>query len=217
MTTASEPRWRRLEPDERREQIFSCAARLFGERPYADVSTSDIAAAAGVARGLINHYFGTKRELYLAVIRRAVTMPNPDSHLVPDGPMEQRAGLAVNWFLDMVASQGKMWLTATTEGIGQDNEVEQIIVEAEKKSAERVLDAVGVTPEDGRRAELNALVRAFAGMIKSAGREWLLRKELSRDQVHTLLAKSLETLVGDVFPAVLKEPRPDLTGNHTKM
>src|SRR5689334_22506932 len=105
--TPSEPRWRRLEPDARKEQIFNCATRLFGERPYADVSTSDIAAEAGVARGLINHYFGTKRELYLAVIRRAVALPGITVEAFPEGPIEERAGIAVSWFLDVVVNQGK--------------------------------------------------------------------------------------------------------------
>jgi AcrR family transcriptional regulator len=49
MTTA--PRWRRLEPDERREQILVCAMRLFGERPYAAVSTTELAAQAGWRAG----------------------------------------------------------------------------------------------------------------------------------------------------------------------
>ncbi|GAB2974888.1 TetR/AcrR family transcriptional regulator [Amycolatopsis acidiphila] len=205
MTTASEPRWRRLEPDQRREQIFICAARLFGERPYAGVSTSDIAAEAGVARGLINHYFGTKRELYLAVIRRAVTMPMPDME-VGGGSLYERAHTTVDWFLDMVHSQGKMWLVATSEGIGQDQEVEQIIVDAERKSAERLLDAFGMPAESDIRPRLNALVRAFAGMVKAAGREWLLRGELDRTQVHVLLYQTLITLLEDVFPEVLTRP-----------
>jgi AcrR family transcriptional regulator len=54
-------RRRRLEPDARREQILSVAIRLFGSKPYAEVSTTDVARDAGVARGLVNHYFGTKR------------------------------------------------------------------------------------------------------------------------------------------------------------
>ncbi|KAA9165792.1 TetR/AcrR family transcriptional regulator [Amycolatopsis acidicola] len=203
MTTASEPRWRRLEPDERREQIFVRAARLFGERPYADVSTSDIAAKAGVARGLINHYFGTKRELYLAVIRRAVTLPALELPS-PQGSVSDRADVAVGWFLDMVLSQGKMWLVATSEGIGHDAEVEQILFEAERKSADRLLDAFDVPRDEPGWDELNAFVRSFAGMVKTAGREWLHRGELNRDQVHTLLHKSLVTLITDVFPTVEK-------------
>lgn len=205
MKTTTEPRWRRLEPDARKEQIFACAARLFGERPYADVSTSDIAAAAGVARGLINHYFGTKRELYLAVIRRTVTMPSLDPVGLAAGPLAERAQIAVTWFLDMVLKQGKMWLVATSEGIGRDPEVEQILIEAERRSADRVLDAIDIPADHAARPELNALVRAYAGMVKAAGREWLLREELSREQVQTLLQKSFITLIGEVFPAVARQ------------
>ncbi|MTD52792.1 TetR/AcrR family transcriptional regulator [Amycolatopsis pithecellobii] len=203
MTTASEPRWRRLEPDQRREQIFACASRLFGERPYASVSTSDIAAAAGVARGLINHYFGTKRELYLAVIRRAVTMPAPEAG--PYGAADslpERAHDMVDWFLDMVVSQGKMWLVATSEGIGKDTEVDQIIIEAERKSAERLLDAFELPSDSDARPRLNAMCRAFGGMVKAAGREWLLRGELDRAQVHLMLYHTLIALLEDVFPKV---------------
>ncbi|MBN9618575.1 MAG: helix-turn-helix transcriptional regulator, partial [Actinobacteria bacterium] len=68
-----------MEPDARREQILECATELFGERPYAAVSTGEIAREAGVARGLLNHYFGTKRDLYLEVVRRMVLLPElPD-------------------------------------------------------------------------------------------------------------------------------------------
>lgn len=209
--TPSEPRWRRLEPDARKAQIFTCATHLFGERPYAEVSTSDIAAEAGVARGLINHYFGTKRELYLAVIRRAVTLPSAVPDVFPDQPLEERAATAVSWFMELVVDQGKMWITATSEGIGRDREVEQILFDAERRSADRVLDVVGVPSDNRSRAKLNAVLRAYAGMIKAAGREWLLRNALDRDQVHTLLHKSLLALLTDVFPAMLDEPL-DLTG-----
>ncbi|KFU79625.1 DNA-binding transcriptional regulator, AcrR family [Amycolatopsis lurida] len=203
MTTEPAPRWRRLEPDERKEQIFACAARLFADRPYSEVSTSDIAAEAGVARGLINHYFGTKRELYLEIIRRALTVPRLAVEILPDGPLELRADVAIDWFLDMVTSQGKMWLAAIApEGIGRDLEVERILEEADRESADRVLEAVGLSRESEHGQELNALVRAFGGMVKAAGREWLVRGSLDRAQVHTLLSKSLVTLVGEVFPEI---------------
>jgi AcrR family transcriptional regulator len=203
------PRWRRLEPDERKEQIFACAVRLFGQRPYSDVSTSDIAAEAGVARGLINHYFSTKRELYLTVIRRALTVPHFAVEVLPDGPLELRVDAAISWFLDMVTSQEKMWLAAIApEGIGRDLEVERILEEADRESAERVLEAVGLSRESKRGNELNALVRAFGGMVKAAGREWLVRGALTRQQVHTLLTKSLVTLVAEVFPEIQRESHP---------
>lgn len=209
MSSEPAPRWRRLEPDERKEQIFACAVRLFGDRPYSEVSTSDIAAAAGVARGLINHYFGTKRELYLAVLRRALIVPRMAVEILPEGPLELRADVAIDWFLDMVTSQERTWLAAIApEGIGRDLEIEEILEEADKESADRVLEAVGLTRESEHGPELNALVRAFGGMVKAAGREWLVRGSLTREQVHTLLSKSLVTLVGEVFPVIQAENQP---------
>src|SRR3954471_3691509 len=102
-----EPRWRRLEPDARREQILECAVRLFGERPYASVSTTDIAREAGVARGLLNHYFGTKRDLYLEVVREMVVLPELDDAAAVSGPLRSRVQRSVDWFLDTVSVHAK--------------------------------------------------------------------------------------------------------------
>ncbi|KID29802.1 TetR/AcrR family transcriptional regulator [Prauserella rugosa] len=210
MTAGSAPKWRRLEPDQRREQIFACAAELFGERPYAAVSTADIAARAGVARGLINHYFGTKRELYLSVVRRALTLPPSAVATLPDGPLAERTDAAVDWFLDMVSKQQKTWLAAITpEGIGRDDEVERILDEADREAATLVLEAMGFDRSDARWEQLVAVIRTYAGMVKAASREWLDRETLNRDQVHTVLSQVLLTLVSDVIPRARQQAASD--------
>src|SRR5690606_33424180 len=65
----------RLESDERRRQILDAARALLATRPYNEVSMADLAEAAGVARGLLHHYFGSKRDLYLAIVRDTVRVP----------------------------------------------------------------------------------------------------------------------------------------------
>ena len=45
--------------------------RAFTERPYDEVSTDDIAARAGISRGLLFHYYPTKHDYYVAVLRVA--------------------------------------------------------------------------------------------------------------------------------------------------
>lgn len=196
MTAA--PRWRRLEPDERREQILACAMRLFGERPYAAVSTTELAAQAGVARGLINHYFGTKRDLYLEVVRRMVTIPRFAVEQLPDGRLEDRVTAAVDWFLEGVARNSKAWLAATGE-VGRDPEVERIMAEADETAADRVLEATGLGEAAAHR-ELRAMVRSYGGMVRSAAREWLVRKDLTRAQVQILLSTTLLALIRDAAP-----------------
>lgn len=205
MSTEVTPRWRRLEPDERREQIFACAIRLFGERPYAAVSTADIANAAGVARGLINHYFGTKRELYLEVVRAMVMIPTNATCKLPDGTLPERVDASVSWFLDSVSRHGKTWVAAIgAEGVGQDPDVEHILAEADERAADSVLEAMGLAEVPEHRDELRAMIRAYGGMTKTAVREWLTRGSLTREQVHRLLSQTLYHLVRDIFPAITK-------------
>ena len=61
---------RRLSTDARREQLLTAGAQLLAERPYAEVSIEDIAAAAGVSKGLLYHYFPTKKDFIMAAIER---------------------------------------------------------------------------------------------------------------------------------------------------
>lgn len=201
MSTETEPRWRRLEPDQRREQILDCAIRLFGERPYADVSTTDIAREAGVARGLINHYFGSKRGLYLEVVRRMVTVPIADRSAVPDGSLAERVEFSVDWLLDVISARGKTWVAVLgTEGVGNDPEVERILAEADEMAAENLIRTVGMRDAEPAGAELRAIVRAFGGMVKAAGREWITHGTLTREQVQLVLTEQLTALLGETFP-----------------
>ena len=52
--------------------IIGAARRLFAERDLAAVSIRDIAQAAGVSHGLVQHHFGTREELVAAVIRSEI-------------------------------------------------------------------------------------------------------------------------------------------------
>jgi AcrR family transcriptional regulator len=208
------PRWRRLEPDERREQILECARRLFGERHYAAVSTTDIARAAGVARGLINHYFGTKRELYLEVVRQVVFIPPPAAVDLPDGPPEARVAAAVDWWLDAVWRHRSMWLVALgAQGFGRDAELEAIIEEAEDVGVERVLEALDL---QGAGEPTRAAIRAYSGFAQFAAREWLVRRTLSREQLHALLSRTLLALVLRIVPALPPAPPPARAGRETR-
>lgn len=202
MTTAA-PRWRRLEPDERREQILACAIKLFGERPYSAVSTTELAQEAGVARGLINHYFGTKRDLYLEVVRKMVTFPEHAVEHLPKGSLAERVDAAVAWFLDMVSVHPKTWLAAIgAEGVGDDPEVERILAEADDTAADRVLEAVDLADLTTHRDELHAMIRTYGALVKAAAREWLVRGTMPRDHVQLLLTNTLLSILRDTFPTI---------------
>ncbi len=196
MTVEAGPR-RRLEPDARREQILSVAVRLFGERGFAEVSTTDVARTAGVARGLINHYFGTKKDLYLEVIRVMLTVPEVAIASLPDGDLPTRVDAIVTWFLDVVSRHSRSWLAAIgAGGLAGDTDIDGVIAEAIDRAADAVLTAVG---REQPGPALHAMARAYVGLAVSTAGEWLRRGVLTRAQVHRLLAATLLTMVEEVF------------------
>lgn len=205
MTTTPEgPRWQRLGADQRRSEILAAATTAFAARPYPDVSLAGIARDAGVARGLINHYFGTKRELYLEVVREAATVPSVAVESLPEGTVHERIDAAVTWYVDSLEAAGTTWIAAAdAHGLGRDPALEQILDEAEGATVDRVLEAVGLTPGGASQELLRALVRTYGNLARSAAREWLLQGTLDRAQVHVLLRATLVTIVDEVVPTVL--------------
>jgi AcrR family transcriptional regulator len=198
---ASAPRWNRLEHDERREQILACARRLFSRRHFAAVSTAEIAREAGVTRGLVHHYFGAKRALYLEVVRELVRLPRQEAGPAAAGSVEERVDVAIDRWLAMVQRNRETWLAALgAEGFGRDADVEAILEEAREAVAARFVATVGLAP--AQADSVRAALHAFTGMAEAASREWLEHDRLSRDQAHHLLTRTLQTVVNDVLPTM---------------
>jgi TetR/AcrR family transcriptional regulator len=55
-------------PIKKQKIIIDSALKSFGTNGYKKASISDIAAAAGISKAMIFHYFGTKKALYLYLI-----------------------------------------------------------------------------------------------------------------------------------------------------
>lgn len=194
---------RRMDPDARRAEILAVARRLFGAGSFATVSTSDIAAEAGVARALINHYFGGKRQLYLEVVRQMMVVPASVSERLPPTTAEERVSICVDRWLEVVERNREMWLAAIgLEALGNDPEIDQIMLEADEIATDRVLEAAMMTDVVEGRQKLRAMIRAHSGMLKAASREWLVRSTLSRSDLHVMLTRTVLHLVNSVFPAV---------------
>jgi AcrR family transcriptional regulator len=212
MGTAPAPRWQRLDHDERRRQILACARRLFSERSYDAVSTTDIAAEAGVARGLLHHYFGTKRDLYLEVVRELMRMPsNPVPLQAPGRGLEHVIEESVDRWLTMLERNRGTWLAANgTRGLGGgDPELEAILEDAREEAADRLIEALQTYEAQTAPPELRAAIRAYSGFAEAASIEWLARERLTREQTRELLTKTFLILVNQVLPAITQETPSD--------
>jgi len=62
---------RRLSAQDRRRQLISIGLAKIVETPIQDLSMDQVAAEAGISRGLLFHYFATKTDFYLACVQAA--------------------------------------------------------------------------------------------------------------------------------------------------
>jgi len=202
------PRWTRLDHDERRSQILEAAAKLFAERHYASVSTKDIADAAGVARGLLHHYFGSKRDLYLEVARQMLRIPELPVLADTNTPPVELWASSVDSWLDLMEANRDAWLAATRAGeTGHDPQLRKILDDASEVVVERVLEALGFDSA-GAPPELRAVVRAYGGLAQEATREWLERGRLDRAQVRVLLVGVMPLIANELMPDILAAGKP---------
>src|SRR5690606_23070663 len=79
------PRQRRTVED-RREQLVELGLALFASRSYDELSIDEIAQAAGISKGLLYHYFPSKRAYDVAAIEKASEQLLAATELPRPGP-----------------------------------------------------------------------------------------------------------------------------------
>lgn len=188
----------RLSSDDRRALLLDLGRRHFSERAYDEFSMDHVAAAAGVSKGLLYHYFPSKRDFYVAALRASVAEMlalTETSRLAPAGE-RLRAGLRA--YLDYVADHASVYRSVLRGGIGSDAEVMSVAEEFRRAMAGRVLDGLGA-PQPA--PALRTLVMGWIGMVEAASLEWLQDRRPPRDELVTLLSAALEAIVELVTPA----------------
>src|SRR2546423_13788924 len=132
----------RLGNDERRAQLLEVGLELFSAHPDDEVRTDQVAVRAGVSRGLLYHYFPTKRDFYVDVVRAAIAdayeFSEPDQSLPP----LERLRASVDAWLDYVEPNAAGFLTTYGAGIGTDPEVRAIVEAGEARQTGRIIEQV---------------------------------------------------------------------------
>lgn len=198
---------------ERREELLAAGLRLFSDRPYDELAIDDIAAEAGVAKGLLYYYFGSKRGFYVAIVQEAARelggRLDPDHSLAP----AERLRRALDAYLLYVEEHSAGYRTLLAGGLGSDPEVRAIREEQRAFVVRLILDGIG-QPLDPRPA-LRVALEGWLSFVEGASLDWLLRRDLERDEIRDLLIAALGGALGaavaadptlDVDPAVVGGP-----------
>lgn len=183
----------RLDVDERRRQLVTLGAKLFSARTYDEVSIDELARAAGISKGLLYHYFPTKRDFYVATVRHAAKDLLDRTFLPSDmDPIERLQG-GLDAFLDYVSEHGTAYMSLLRSGIGADLEVARIVDETREAFSARLIEGLGV---DAPGPLVRVALRGWVGFVEAATVDWLSSGRVAKRE--SLRAILVEVLFGSV-------------------
>lgn len=191
----------RMKTDERREQLLRSGVELLKGRPHEEVSIEEIAAAAGVSKGLLYHYFPTKKDFILAALERG--QKELAEQLRPDPALDPVAQLdaSLDAFLDSVEEHTTAYTTIFRRG-GDDPEVAETLNAGRAQQLETLLEALGKWEDSPASTEpspaLEAALQGWLFFVEGAVLHWLEHGGLEREQLRAMLRSGL---VGALFAA----------------
>ena len=197
------PAYSRLDVDERRRQLLDASARIFTERRYDEVSMSEIAAEAGISKGLLYHYFTNKQELFRATLEdaaRDIAMRiEPDAALPP----AERVRASVDAYLEWIEAHEAGYVRLI-EDVGSVSDIRELVERVREDTA--VLIATQAVQSEPPRALVSAAL-GWLWFMDGVCLDWLARRHMTRDQVRDML---LAVLFGAIMAASSVEPAIEL-------
>ena len=204
---------RRLSPDDRRNELLSLGAEVFGQRPYDEVRIDEIAERAGVSRALMYHYFPDKRAFFAAVVRAedeklfeaTNTPPQPGERLFD----QLRAGVLAYVEYDEAHPHGA-W--AAYMGMGRSDAVLRGIDDFDNdRQANRIIaritDAFGDALDAKLERDLRVLVYGWLAFTFEMCRQRLIDPSIDAGYAADACAHALLDAIGRVpdIPSALGE------------
>jgi len=178
----------RLSAPDRRAQLLDVAGRLFAEHGFHGLSMEQLADGAGISKPVLYQHFPSKRDLYLALVRDAVTEMEERVRTALDGTDDNRARVegAIAAYFDFVEDRRFGLLFETAELTDAD------VRAAVESAMTRVADAVGaLIAEDAGLSPQSAgfLATALRGLATEGARWWLEHPEVDKAEAVWLLSR----------------------------
>jgi AcrR family transcriptional regulator len=159
----------RLSPDARREQLVELGLELLGRTPPEQVSIEAIAKAAGISKGLLYHYFPTKSDFVVAVLRRS--REELDRRMAAADPAValtagERLDASIDAFLGYVSDHAVGFQAIARARGGEDEQLCAVIAENRAKRVDAmVVFAAALAQSDRSAIESPALHVALEGWL----------------------------------------------------
>jgi AcrR family transcriptional regulator len=210
---ATTPPRTRLDVDERRAQLVELGLAEFGTRTYDEVSIDLIAQSAGISKGLLYHYFPTKRAFYAACVREACARLIHKIDVVTEGTPLEQLGAGLDRYLDHVRAHGRAFATLMRSGVGADPEIAALVDETRATLLDRLTGGMNeffpASSETLASPLLKVALHGWIGLVEAASIAWVEQcvqaeansadpTPATKADVRDVLAKALVAIVESV-------------------
>ncbi|MBX3204059.1 MAG: TetR/AcrR family transcriptional regulator [Labilithrix sp.] len=166
----------RLDVDERRAQLVELGLAEFGTRTYEEVSIDLIAQAAGISKGLLYHYFPTKRAYYVACVREAAARLLARMDVPPEVPPLERLQVGLDRYLEYVRGHGGAFATLMRSGAFADRELAAVVDETRATLLGRLTSGMAdIFPAPGMLSSplLPIALQGWVGLAEATSIAWV--------------------------------------------
>ncbi len=197
------PAYSRLDVDERRRQLLEAGARVFTERSYDDASMAEVARAAGISKGLLYHYFPSKRDLFVATLEAAAAELQQITEPDPSLPVAEQLVSALDAYLAWIDEHSDSYEKLMESASGSDD-VRSYMAQVRAGTVERMLQGV---VKGGDPAAVRTALHGFLWFMDGACLDWLAHRDLTREQLRDML---VTTFAGALGAAIQAGPKVEL-------
>jgi AcrR family transcriptional regulator len=183
------PAYTRLDVDERRRQLLETGARVFTDRPYDEVSMSAVAREAGISKGLLYHYFPSKRDFFVATLEAAASELAALTETDPGAAPIEQLRTSLDAYLAWIEANSQSYRKLIESAAGSDD-ARSIVTRVRAETVERMLAALG-----SERPALRTALHGWLWSIDGATLDWLAHRDLERDELRELLVAGFASAV----------------------
>lgn len=202
MTTTPSGGRVRLTREARRTQLLELGVKMLATRRLDELSTDDLAGAAGISSGLLFHYFPSKHEFHVAVAR-AAAQQLVERVLQVDAGDDPAARLrrSLEEYVDHVAEHHGAYVSLVRGAAGGDPDLAAVYDDTRAAFTAWLL--ANLETLLGRVTPALALgVRGWQSFVEEVVLVWMGGPELSRDELLAMLERSFYRVLelGDPGP-----------------
>jgi AcrR family transcriptional regulator len=183
----------RLTHDDRRRQLLGIGLSRLVEKPIQHLSIDEVAAEAGISRGLLFHYFPTKRDFYLACVEAAGRRILRNTEADPSLPPGEQVESMVRLFVEQIDRRRAFYLSLLHGTGSADVSLVEVYDAIWDEATDRVMTALTLEPPT------RAVVHAWWAYVEDQALSWSAepaeRRTRSLEELVTHSVRALDALL----------------------